>query len=859
MTKAEILDRLESGSSIELSGKIEGLGEAFCLRVLSFYGADNEKLSALGQHWRTVLRACDDRHWAYRAGGIYLRLQGQWKSSAHAFLKSGELATDPHQKASFSIGAVDSLARQGLMDEADNLAEKLSSQLLELHEPGSAGRVWLNLGNAYVYRDDSFRARKVLGMAVAHLKSSHFQLEYASALTALSSTHIFGGDPKRALEYAQEAISLANDLDAKYLANLAEINLGLANNCMNQCELALQRFQNLALKFENSSVDKARVCEYLADTYFQLNLFREASIQYQSTIAEGLQTIPLHQAHLWLGLGQCQARLDQQDLAQKSLKIAASIYRKLKNQTWLSLTMLEQAKIDIAEGRKKRGRKRLEDARTLAKSSPYFSALVALALAEIEPESLTIASRLIKKYGFVGLAWKCEFLAAKYSLKPIKHYRKMMQLILIDRASKGTETGLSYSLQDKSEGISHYLEYLFDSRTPKRIKEAREVIEQLRSTLLLTELLDRKLLSSLTQAKIQQVADLASHNHNDFPRGSRRIDFQQEALDAPTSFRLADLHFDLNLSVKKLEARSSDCHIFWAGKDLLRVITNDRCKTLSMKTNELMRLLKWLSFELSAAPIKGTQSKFQVQRLMNQISEPFAFLWQSQSTVICPDSVGWSLPWNALARASGDERCWRIAMHPSFDSKTEPLHLDRCLIILGNTEGLQHTQKEIDQISGYFQESTIIQTKSEFRNLADSSFSAVHVLGHAQHKKSNPMLSSIQLVDGPLFAFEISKSGLKTDLATLSACDTGLLSSEINWEPNGLSRAFISCGTKNVLASLWELDDSVAPLMYGAFYKTLAEKNTVSEAFLTGQRICRDENDHPYYWGSFVHYSGFSK
>ena len=109
--------------------------------------------------------------------------------------------------------------------------------------------------------------------------------------------------------------------------------------------------------------------------------------------------------------------------------------------------------------------------------------------------------------------------------------------------------------------------------------------------------------------------------------------------------------------------------------------------------------------------------------------------------------------------------------------------------------------------------------------------------------------------DGVLTASEISLMDLrKTDMAVLSACETGL--GDISDEGVlGLQRAFKNAGVKTVIMSLWKVDDEATALMMTEFYKSLLAGKSKREAFRTARSAVRDSCDRykdPFYWAAFI-------
>jgi CHAT domain-containing protein len=128
----------------------------------------------------------------------------------------------------------------------------------------------------------------------------------------------------------------------------------------------------------------------------------------------------------------------------------------------------------------------------------------------------------------------------------------------------------------------------------------------------------------------------------------------------------------------------------------------------------------------------------------------------------------------------------------------------------------------------------------------------------------NPLFSGIELEptptdDGRLQVLEILALALGADLVTLSACDTALGAGELSDLPAGeelvgLTRAFLSAGSRHVLATLWEISDrATAPLMTEFYRKSRTRPLPEALAALQRQRAHGGgPESHPWYWAAFV-------
>ncbi|HET9399804.1 MAG TPA: CHAT domain-containing protein [Candidatus Acidoferrales bacterium] len=118
----------------------------------------------------------------------------------------------------------------------------------------------------------------------------------------------------------------------------------------------------------------------------------------------------------------------------------------------------------------------------------------------------------------------------------------------------------------------------------------------------------------------------------------------------------------------------------------------------------------------------------------------------------------------------------------------------------------------------------------------------------------SPSLSSSE--PGFLQVNDILHLKLNADLVTLSACSTGLGRLVSGEGILGLTRAFFYAGARNVVVSLWNVNDSATAVLMKEFYanlnRGLDEKTALQQAKL---RMLRNANPlwrHPYYWAPFV-------
>ena len=108
------------------------------------------------------------------------------------------------------------------------------------------------------------------------------------------------------------------------------------------------------------------------------------------------------------------------------------------------------------------------------------------------------------------------------------------------------------------------------------------------------------------------------------------------------------------------------------------------------------------------------------------------------------------------------------------------------------------------------------------------------------------------LDDGIIFSGEAKYMNLSnTELLTLSACETGLGTIEPGKAMSGLQQSFFVAGAKNLIVSMWKVDDLATQKLMSSFYEQLYITKNIQNAFRNAQRITREEYPDPRYWGAF--------
>jgi len=154
-------------------------------------------------------------------------------------------------------------------------------------------------------------------------------------------------------------------------------------------------------------------------------------------------------------------------------------------------------------------------------------------------------------------------------------------------------------------------------------------------------------------------------------------------------------------------------------------------------------------------------------------------------------------------------------------------------------------------------------TKTLFKEIAGD-YDYLHLATHGSLNRNAPSLSVLELEpdsqnDGRLELYEIAGMKLHARLITLSACESGLGKGYFTETPGGdefvgLTRAFLGAGGRNVLASLWAVNDESTRDLMIRFYRLLLTNDGAAALAVAQQELRRSDPRyrHPYYWAAFV-------
>jgi CHAT domain-containing protein len=269
-------------------------------------------------------------------------------------------------------------------------------------------------------------------------------------------------------------------------------------------------------------------------------------------------------------------------------------------------------------------------------------------------------------------------------------------------------------------------------------------------------------------------------------------------------------------------------------------------------------------------------------RLYDMLIRPAAaFIAKGSQVLLIPDGSLHSLNFETLLVPKPVPHYWiedvTLSIAPSLGilqaGREAPSVGRRSLLVMGDPltrgtgfEPLPEAAGEIQQIRRHFppaQTKVLTQANAvpEAYGFAQPRlFSTIHFVTHADANQQSPLDSAIILSPSAnryrLYARDVAEIPLDADLVTISAC-RGAGARTLSGEGLvGFAWAFFEAGARNVVTSLWDVNDRSTAAFMGYFYAAV-ESGQSYPAALRGAKLklLQTQYRKPYYWAPFQLYS----
>lgn len=198
----------------------------------------------------------------------------------------------------------------------------------------------------------------------------------------------------------------------------------------------------------------------------------------------------------------------------------------------------------------------------------------------------------------------------------------------------------------------------------------------------------------------------------------------------------------------------------------------------------------------------------------------------SEHVVIVPTADLLGIPWGILPALRGRPvtvslsagmwaTAWRMAA-------TIPEREGATVLVAG--PHLANAAAEIDQIGTMY---PMADRLTGAKATVDETVRALngarvaHVAAHGHHVMDNVLFSHLDLVDGPLMAYDVHGLKAAPSHVVLSACDVGRAAARTSNEALGFTAALLHAGTNTVISSVARIPDDLAVALMVSYHRAI--------------------------------------
>ncbi|HEX2029181.1 MAG TPA: CHAT domain-containing protein, partial [Nitriliruptorales bacterium] len=217
--------------------------------------------------------------------------------------------------------------------------------------------------------------------------------------------------------------------------------------------------------------------------------------------------------------------------------------------------------------------------------------------------------------------------------------------------------------------------------------------------------------------------------------------------------------------------------------------------------------------------------------------------------VIVPTGALHATPWAFLPSCAG--RPVTVAPSATLWHRSTARLMERPLagsqdIVLVGCPAPPHAVDEVRSLSALHPDAVALvgpeATVAAARHALDGA-GAAHLACHGHFRSDNPLFSSLQLADGPLFVYDLEDLGRAPTFVVLSACDSGLSEVKAGNELMGLAAALFTTGTATLIGSVVPVPDAPTAILMRSVHRHLLAGHPPADALARAQRevACEDE------------------
>jgi CHAT domain-containing protein len=151
--------------------------------------------------------------------------------------------------------------------------------------------------------------------------------------------------------------------------------------------------------------------------------------------------------------------------------------------------------------------------------------------------------------------------------------------------------------------------------------------------------------------------------------------------------------------------------------------------------------------------------------------------------------------------------------------------------------GLEHAEREVEGLHAVAGGRLLVGAEAISERVLSTVDGAaiVHIAAHGRFRDDQPLLSCVDLADGPLYAYDLDRLHRGPTTVVLSACDVGRSAVSRGDQLSGLATTLLGRGTATVIASVVPVPDERTAGVMTSLHRALRAGRPAAAALAEAQ------------------------
>jgi tetratricopeptide (TPR) repeat protein len=212
--------------------------------------------------------------------------------------------------------------------------------------------------------------------------------------------------------------------------------------------------------------------------------------------------------------------------------------------------------------------------------------------------------------------------------------------------------------------------------------------------------------------------------------------------------------------------------------------------------------------------------------------------------VVVPGGALHALPWAALPTCAGIPVTVAPSASAWLASARRPEPEGRPVLVAGPR--LPEAAGEVAEVAALWHEAAALVGEHATVDTVTAALPGArlaHIATHGSFRADNPLFSTLELADGPLFAYELERLSAAPGCVIASACESGRAEASLGDELMGFVSVLLAGGTRSLIAALLPVPADRTVALMVEIHRRLRAHASPARALTEAQHVLRASGD----------------